>query len=176
MSELLSNCVFFDLALTLSHGKGHFRCTHESARFGIERSLVYRRENNFPAWADTCAMCAHSVLQLRNRNQIAHLYFDPTLPDEVQNVLLDFHLLLSRRFMWVIELVLVIEKLMRMIEGFLIVTFSKCNNPWVDKNQQTPTLTADFQIRHQKMLRLQILIPSVSLNSYFKLSGREMTI
>lgn len=37
-----------------------------------------------------------------------------------------------------------------MIEGFLIVTFSKCNNPWVDKNQQTPTLTADFQIRHQK--------------------------
>lgn len=25
------------------------------------------------------------------------------------------------------------------------------------------------------MLRLQILIPSVSLNSYFKLSGREMT-
>ncbi len=63
-----------------------------------------------------------------------------------------------------------------MIEGFLIVTFLKCNNPWVDKNQQTPTLTADFQIRHQKMLRLQILIPSVSLNSYFKLSGGEMTI
>jgi len=42
------------------------------------------------------------------------------------------------------------EKLMGMIEGYLIVTFSKCNNPWVDKNQQTPTLTADFQIRHQK--------------------------
>lgn len=63
-----------------------------------------------------------------------------------------------------------------MIEGFLIVTFLKCNNPWVDKNQQTATLTADFQIRHQKKWRLQILIPSVSLNSYFKLSGGEMTM
>lgn len=37
-----------------------------------------------------------------------------------------------------------------MIEGFLIVIFLKCNNPPVDKNQQTPTLIADFQIRHQK--------------------------
>lgn len=33
-----------------------------------------------------------------------------------------------------------------MIEGFLIVTLWKCNNPRVDKNQQTPTLIADFQI------------------------------
>lgn len=63
-----------------------------------------------------------------------------------------------------------------MIEGFLIVTFLKCNNPWFDKNQQTPTLTADFQIRHKKKWHLQILIPSVSLNSYFKLSGGEMTM
>lgn len=69
-----------------------------------------------------------------------------------------------------------------MIEGFLIVKYLKCNKPGADKNQQTLTLTADFQIKHQKkrererMLRLQILIPSVSLNSYFKLSGGEMTI
>lgn len=64
-----------------------------------------------------------------------------------------------------------------MIEGFLIVKLVKCNKSTVDKNQQTPTLTADFQIRHGKkrMLRSQILIPSVSLNSYFKLSSREMT-
>lgn len=33
-----------------------------------------------------------------------------------------------------------------MIEGFLIVTLWKCNNPRVDKNQQTPTPIADFQI------------------------------
>lgn len=33
-----------------------------------------------------------------------------------------------------------------MIEGFLIVTLWKCNNPRVVKNQQTPTLIADFQI------------------------------
>lgn len=37
-----------------------------------------------------------------------------------------------------------------MIEGFLIVKFLKCNKPGADKNQQTLTLTADFQIRHQK--------------------------
>lgn len=37
-----------------------------------------------------------------------------------------------------------------MIEGFLIVKFLKCNKPEADKNQQTLTLTADFQIRHQK--------------------------
>lgn len=33
-----------------------------------------------------------------------------------------------------------------MIEGFLIVTLWKCNNPRVVKNQQTPTLIANFQI------------------------------
>lgn len=37
-----------------------------------------------------------------------------------------------------------------MIEGFLIVKLVKCNKSSADKNQQTPTLTADFQIRHGK--------------------------
>lgn len=40
------------------------------------------------------------------------------------------------------------RELIGMIEGFLIVKFVKCNKSRVDKNQQTPTLTADFQIRH----------------------------
>lgn len=34
-----------------------------------------------------------------------------------------------------------------MMEGLLIVKFVKCNKSRVDKNQQTLTLTADFQIR-----------------------------
>lgn len=50
--------------------------------------------------------------------------------------MLVFHLLLPLYIPF--EVTVVKKKLMGMIEGFLIVTFLKCNNPLVDKNQQTP--------------------------------------
>lgn len=115
--------------------------THESVRFGlIKRSFVYRRGNNFPAWSDICDVCMVCC------NWIKFLIFVVTPCYQMRlNIFRFSHITLCN--FWSCR---GYRKPMGMIEGFLIVTFLKCNNPWVDKNQQTPTLTDDFQIRHQK--------------------------